>query len=355
MKQALFVCAVIGVIGLYACKKEEKTVTVTETIHDTITNPIWFNGKVDPDTLSAGIKVGYGTRVAAAFPAATTAAGSPELDTLYNRTYQVIAGQYLFIYPPAIDGYIAGYYVQIAGATSYFKVAYPTPTARTVSGFADATIAIELPKEIKGDTFAVKYAAYDEQGRVSAPVTGLVRILPQGNTAFEAALNGTWTYYGRRYYKSTTFTDEWRIDTILPFTQKYYTCTGTTLTESTTVTDLQLTEEGFRNLITFSFDKYAFTREAVIDRRTLDVANSTCSSFAYNYADAGGGGSETGGYYYDKDARKLTLILNSQTSNIDFDYETYTVLEMGEHRLVLGLGGDDRNEGNEMIMLGFYK
>src|SRR6186713_2870048 len=109
MKKILFFGALVGTVTFYACKKGE-TITVTNTVHDTTTNTIkvFASGKINGDSLSSDINVAYGARISdSTFPAASTDASAPVLDTTYSRTYTVIPSRYLTVYPPNVAGYVA--------------------------------------------------------------------------------------------------------------------------------------------------------------------------------------------------------------------------------------------------------
>lgn len=367
MKKIYLLGAFLGALAFYACKKEEKTVTVTNTVNDTV----WLNDLVNPDTLTAGITVGYGTSVASAtFP--TASANGPVLDTFYNNTYQVVEGSYLIIYPPNVSGYVAGYYVQIAGAKSSFKISYKEADAQRkaarraqttngaknygdATGFIDAAIVIKMPAEITGDTFYVKYAAFDSLDRVSTPVTATVVVMPQGDATFNNALAGTWLYTSTMEYGNGSSTDAaFVVDTLVSDENQYFTCNNGTLTTSSSVTDIYLSTSYYRYALTYTFDKYSYNLHFDRNSLTLNVGNSTCSNYVYDVNTHWV--TDYNGYTsYDAATHKLTLIRNTYTSNISFDYDTYTVVELTDHTLVLGYQTTGDNDSQTTSLSKYVK
>lgn len=342
MKKALFVCAFAGV-ALYACKKENKTITVNETIHDTINQVIPLNGNVDAETLTAGISVVYGTKVDATLPAPSTATGAPVLDTMYLRRYQTSAGGFLILQPQALDGHISGYYVQIVGSKSHFKVTYPVlppprkaagSSHRQVSGNALASIVLNMPADITGDTFYVKYAAYDDNNLVSAAVTATVIVMPQGDAAFNSAFSGTWTYARYKEYGPDNYNQDWAVDTFYTDNTTYYECNDNKLTEVSTVTDRELVQRAYSYSWTFTFGKNTYKEVQQYATATLDTENSTCDKVVYAYSDRGED-TYNGYISYDAFTHRLTLISDQSESSISPSYETYNVVEITDHKLVL--------------------
>jgi hypothetical protein len=368
MKRLMLVSALLGAMGFYACKKEDKTVTVTETIHDTISNHIWLNGQVDPNTITAGITVRYGVAVKdSALPAVSTAADAPVLDTMYKRLYKVVEGQYLFIYPKALSGTVAGYYIKVKGATSQFKITYPAVQlppprkaatvnnilARGADGFVDSAIVITLPLDIKGDTFQIQYAAYDNSNRVSAPVTASVNVFPQGTKAFNDSLTGTWKYYGSRSYMPGN-DGGWIVDTLKPDDTQYYTCIDNKLSASSSETDIELVPSYARQKVTFTFGNYRATLAGTIDSKVLDLDNSSCTNPVYTYTTISEI-NETGSYFYDAGVRTLAYVVDGQYSNTALQYIPMQIIELTANRLVLGMYANPNNSSTGIVMMQFYK
>jgi hypothetical protein len=364
MKKVLLFGALAGIVTFYACKKGE-TITVTNTVHDTTINTVtvFASGKINGDSLSASINVAYGTRISdSTLPAASTDDAAPVLDTNYNKVYSVIRSRYLTIYPPNVAGYVAGYYVQIVGAKSYFKIDYPAAEAERKAareaksarlsktnnargngeGYIDSTIVLKLPASVNGDTFYIKYAAYDLSNRVSKPVTAMVVFLPEASAGLTDSLTGYWKYTYYKYSHNGVFENDWRIDTSTSYSQ-YYSCDGTTLTATSQETDYFLPYQTY----TYSWD-YKLGKSSMVNYNRgngsyLDLTNSTCSSLSYvaNYSYS----EETyGGYTYDPISQKITFIYDGNGngySNIDLSYDTYYLSELTATSMILSYQSDD--------------
>ncbi|GAA3931412.1 hypothetical protein GO495_15740 [Chitinophaga oryziterrae] len=377
MKKIILFGALAGVVGFYACKKDDKTVTVTNTVHDTTVVNIFASGKVNADVLTAGLKVAYATPVAdSVLPAASTNASAPVLDTTYNRVYNVVKSRYLTIYPPNVAGYVAGYYVQIVGAKSYFKVDYTqanglrkaarqarlasvskaagdaristknlSGTRGTGDGYIDSTIVFKLPASINGDTFYVKYAAYDTLNRVSRSITSMVIILPEGSDALTDSLTGTWRYNAYKEYSNGQFTSDWQIDTGNVSSYQYYNCNKGMLIAADVETMYYLPYNTYSFTWQYTLGKYNMTQQRRYLYKYLDLNNSSCSNYIYlvNYDY---NGLNTGGFSYDRSSKKLTLVYddNGTASNVNLSYDTYYLSEINDSTLILsgtGESGDD--------------
>lgn len=344
MNKTLIVCAVAGILGTFACKKDNKIVTVTETVHDTINTFIPVNGKVDPDALSAAISINNGTKTDGTFPAPSADADAPALDTMYSRMYEVVEGGEMKIYPPNLKGNVAGYYVQITGAKSYFKVTT-----------AEAPITLTLPMDIKGDTFYVKYAAFDAQNRVSAAVTGVGIILPQGDATFISKLNGHWKYAGRKigYVRDTE--TPWEIDTFDVRRETYFRCENDKLVESQDPGTTLITLGGMRIYWDLSFDNNKYTADCGAQTTDLNRDLSTCNNLVYTYYDEMTT-KEWGYTSYDVNTRILHLIIDARSfsSPIFYIYSQFYVMELTDHKLVL-VGVPSANLNNTVHHYVFYK
>lgn len=352
MKKALLVAGAIGALGFYACKKDDKTITVTETVNDTIINTIFPNGQVDPNTLSEAITVAYGTKVGdSLLPAASTDAAAPKLDSMYERIYTAVKGRYLILTPPGLSGSVTGYYFQIAGARSYYKTSYPAidndlrkqavANARFEGDNADSVIVVKLPMDIKGDTFSVKYAAYDAQGRVSNTLTAVISLLPQGNQAFQDSLAGTWTYYGKKTHSlnndiqrvgaKLSATDDIEADTLGGWASNMYRCDDDKLIEDGAGT-LQIKYYYSRYTMTLAFGNGTSAKSTRYDEHRLDLSNSTCSNLVYIKT--------PNNPYVEKtdfafDAATRTLYMIQSSSNVGMYYYKKHIEELSANRLVL--------------------
>lgn len=248
MKRILLLGTVACAVSLYSCKKDKEVIEKEKVVYP--------SGMINADSLTAGLSVGYASKVAdSTFPAASTVAGAPKLDSLYSGAYFALRGGLLTIYPANVSGFVQGYYVQIVGAHAYFKIDYPAAEEKRKAnarlaqqgpagsrgrgeGFIDSTIAISLPAAIKGDTFYVKYAAYDKDNRVSQPVTAVVVIKDAISSSIVDSLKGTWRRLGYASYQYNQVGD-YRIDTSGNGNMNYFNCVSDKLEYSDyTVTDI---------------------------------------------------------------------------------------------------------------------
>ena len=342
MKKILLFSALAGTMVFYACKKDGTTTTITNNVHDTTTLTVFASGKVNGETLSNGINVGYGTRVSdSVLPAASTDASAPVLDPTYNKQYSVVKSRYLTIYPPNVSGNVAGYYVQIVGAKTYFKIDYTqakgvrkaAKQARVAKnngaargdgdGFIDSSIVLKLPATFNGDTFYVKYAAFDTANRVSNAITAFVKVLPEGTDSFTDSLSGSWLYSSYRDYTNGTYNSDWQIDTGNASYQ-YYTCNNGLLSAADAETDIYLPYSAYSYTWMYTFAKYGMIESYSNTGKYLDTEASTCSNYVYginyNYS-----GQTAGGISYDRVSKKITFIYENSGSNINLNYDTYNL------------------------------
>lgn len=367
MKRALFVGTLAGAMGFYACKKDDKTVTVTETVNDTIINTIFPNGQVDANTLSDGITVAYSTKVSdSLLPAPSADAAGPKLDSFYEREYTAVKGRYLFLTPPGASGSVAGYYFQIVGAKSYHKITYPAivndkrqkngAAARFEGDNADSLIMVKIPLDIKGDTFTVKYAAYDADGRVSNALTARVILLPQGNAAFMDSVAGTWKYFGykthvlnndkRRTGAKIAADEDFEADTMNGWAQTYFICDNNKLVQNANG-DLFLKYVYYSRIRTFIFGQANFKVQNTYSTYSLDREISTCDNQVYSKYTQDPDTDEYD-FAFDPATRTLYKIYN-HGYNTNFYYMKYHVDELSAKRLVLSYDDSENYDGMYLV------
>jgi hypothetical protein len=365
MKKALFIGALACITAFYACKKDGTTTTVTKTVRDTTILNSYATGLVNADTLTAGIKVAHGSNVTGTLPAASTDAAAPKLDSFFLKSYSVIKSRYLAIYPSITSGNIAGYYVQIAGAGSYFKLDYTAAynirkAARKVDskglhqpfsargddeGNMDSSIVFKLPASINGDTFYVKYAAFDSEGRVSNAATARVVILPEGRDSFTDSLSGNWKYLGWNNYEDGQWQNEdYNTDTINQ-NYNYYSCNNDQLTPTGNEDDIDIKdyESSFSEI--YSIGKYSITVTDINRSLELNLSTSTCSNYVYDKTEHTHIGN--GGYTYDPSSGKFTIIYDdSRYSSLEMDFETYYLNEVTATYFILSYRANDDTDNN---------
>ena len=391
MKKVLLFGAIAGMVTMYACKKD--TVTVTNTVHDTTkttiiktdTVTVFASGKINADTLTTGINLAYSAGITGEFPAASTDAAAPVLDSTYKRNYRVIRSRYLTVYPPNVSGFVQGYYVQIVGAKSYFKVDYPAAeverkaarqakAARLAKagngrqsvkdlsnsrgngeGFIDSALVFKLPASVHGDTFYIKYAAYDQQNRVSTPVTAMVIILPAGNAEFTQSLNGSWLKYEYRSIRNGVVQEGgeerigarddnggWSVDTGNAYST-YFTCSNDKLDYGNSNAPYFYLYATSSNKETYTFSQYALSLHTRSVSKNWDRNLSTCSGIVFNISDYSS--DSNGGYSYDAASQKITFIWDG--SNLEYD--TYNVISVANSEIILSSSNNDDEDDDNYV------
>jgi hypothetical protein len=360
MKKILLFSAVACTVGFYACKKDSATDTKTPTPQDTVAAPA-----IDPVALASSVKIGYGgTSVTGAFPATTTSAATPLLDSIYNgRIYSTVNNRYVVIYPRVRSGFISGYYLKINGADSYFKIDYTAAYgvrkashknqgARDEVNNIDSSIVIKLPAGLKGDTFSIKYAAYDSLNNVSNTITAIVNVIASADSTNDALLLGSWHYTAYKNYE----TDEW-----VPISEEdstginYYTCVEGKLVNlgggDNTVPVMQ-----YRNTYTYNLQfsaKNAYQQIYYQNYRSLDLDLSSCSNYIYtSYSE--NSDIYSGGYAYNATTKAITLIHDENGTGDNITTVKYTVKEITSTTLEM-YQVSDRNYNHEALSMEYYQ
>ncbi|MDI3321384.1 hypothetical protein [Pinibacter soli] len=251
---ALFAVLAVSIFLFSSCQKE-----ASATNNQIPDNSIKLSSQ-SPVAISNAIGVWHSQRVTGTVPASNKSTDL-KINGLKTEHIQAIAGSYGYIKPIVESGDVAGYYVQVEGATDYFKVDYTMPrktsaisnnhssistasiagqgqkrqlpTTRSpfsVMGYDDnnndSAIVITLPANIKApDTVCVKYWAFDAFGAVSNPVTTCIYINYLGTDENSAWMDGTWElkhsqlFVDGQLYKEMLMTyDKWTMDL---FHQRY--------------------------------------------------------------------------------------------------------------------------------------
>lgn len=339
MKKIILFSAVAFGVAFYSCKKDSKTETtpVTETP----------TAVIDPVALSAAVKLPNATSTTGDLPASSSSSEAPVLltDGYDMRTYYAVNNRYVVIYPRSTTGFIAGYYVKINGAGNYFKISFPAKGAKKANKMphnlredgdnSDSAIIIKLPAGLKGDTFSVKYAAYDSTNRVSNTLTAIVSIITAADSTDNNLLAGTWKYNRSRYnnndWSEPSF---YKIDT----TFASYSCVAGKLQPCDGgCEDYLYQEKGYTtNDMMFSANNL-YTEHYIRIYNTLNVGSSSCSNLVYNQE--GYDEKYYGGYAYDAKTKVLTVIYDGNGTTDDGDASNitiynYTVTELSATRLV---------------------
>jgi hypothetical protein len=344
MKRIILFSAVACSMAFFACKKDSKTDTTTPTDET--------SASIDPVALSAAVKIGYATNITGDLPAPSADGPTLYIDGYENRTYYAVNNRYIVIYPQSDKGFVAGYYVKINGAQTYFKVDYKTAGARKLNksnGFreegdnSDSSIVIKLPTGLVGDTFSVKYAAYDTLNRVSNSITAIVSIIASKDSTDNSLLYGRWRYNREKmnyndwsnpqsYKPDTTYINYSCVDGKLQGCTEGYSCEPYISRIYGPVSNDQ----------TFSANNLYTTNYGRI-YKDLYPDQSTCSNLVYY--DGTRDYSSTGGYTYNNTTKVLTLIYDGSSGDgnngSNISTVQYTVSELSSTRLIFYEKGEN--------------
>ena len=363
MKKALFLSAIACSMAFYACKKDNDS-TKPPVVDPPIDSVVPV---IDPVALSANVKIGYGgTSVAGNIPAASSDAAAPVLDPNYEGlTYYAISNRYVVIYPTLLSGYVKGYYLQINGSGSSYKIDYTLASGlrkagnhagqRDDNGASDSTIIIKLPAGLKGDTFSIKYAAYDSLNRVSAPLSAIVNIIASPVATDDAKLTGSWELFReRRNYNKA---DEWDSSTTKGSGNYYhdYYCVDNKLSEEPAEEGDQATSYPY--YINYNLQHLVFSANnaATMSRNYkythIDLENSSCGSPVY-ITDGTDDYNYNGGYSYNAATKTLTFIQDLDGKGSNLYSRKFTVTEMSSSRIIMFEA--QRSEGPDQMDLHYY-
>lgn len=322
----------LAIAGFLSCSKDEKKIDPANTAE-----------------LNSKVKVYYSQALQGNIP--ENVAGAPEL-VLDDEQVVAITGRYVILEPNILSGDPVGYYVQLEGASGYFKVDYSlarnarkAPEKVKQHGFlremdeakaSDSVIVIKLPENVTAGSFCVKVAAYDEQGQAGNAQKVCVEIRQKAGLE---ALNGTWSFSGKfdktdnvwnhDVYKADTFNQYVYCVNGLPSTQcpNGQFCQGTlkmTYRYQVTLDEVVLGSSG---TLTES-SAYAYMR--------TDWSKATCAEMAYLIEN--GAASDHGGWSYDAAAKKLYYIYDNDGApgTETFDFGVYTIELDGKKMICTG-------------------
>jgi hypothetical protein len=354
MKKIILFSVAACSLAFYACKKDSNNDTTAP-----IDIPV---DTLDASALTAATTVGFASNVKGDIPAASSDGPLLRVDGYDNRTYSAISDRYIVIYPQSASGYIAGYYVKINGADSYFKVMYPKADGlrkainkhiglREKGDNSDSAIIIKLPASIQTDTFTIKYAAYDTLNRVSNTLTAFVNLIAIDSSS-NSLLSGNfkasrYSNDGKQWYDQVSSDSASVVcnDGVLNY------C------ESDCMKILSNTN-GYSFSFQFDGKKQLGLTQQYINRQ-LNIEGSTCSTPAYyDYSQ-----SETkllGGYSYNAAKKTLLLIIDGGGKSDNDSYasnlytETYKVSEISATKLVVYMV-DYGNEGRDYVSTNFQE
>jgi hypothetical protein len=355
MKKIILFSVAACSLAFYACKKDSN--------NDTTIPPVDIPADtLDATALTAATTVGFATNVKGDIPAASSDGPLLKVDGYDNRTYSAISDRYIVIYPQSVSGYIAGYYVKINGADSYFKVVYPKTDGlrkasdkhtglREEGDNSDSAIVIKLPASIQTDTFTIKYAAYDTLNRVSNTLTAFVNLVAIDSSS-NSLLSGNYkisrySHDGKQWYDQLSSDSASVVcnDGVLNY------CEGDCM-------KIVSYTNGYSFSLQFDGKKQLGLTQQYINRQ-LNLEGSTCSTPAYDdYSNQAN--TLLGGYSYNAASKTLLLIIDGGGKSVNDTYasnlytETYKVSEISANKLVL-YTAEYNNEGRDYIYTTFQE
>ncbi len=105
----------------------------------------------------------------------------------FTAPIKTIAGKYAVIIPGFQAGSATGYFLQVKGASGYFKV-----NATVSSGH----IIIQLPENIETGSFTISVSAFDANNNASNIVDAVIEVVTPGGTGGDV-FTGTWKLSGK--------------------------------------------------------------------------------------------------------------------------------------------------------------
>ncbi|BAV07269.1 hypothetical protein FLA_3292 [Filimonas lacunae] len=355
--------AALCALTTFSCSKDKDS-TVTPTVV----------AQIDPVALSAGMKVGYAaTSVTGNIPAASTSADAPVLDSLYdNVTYYAISNRYIVIRPSILSGDVQGYYIQVNGAKSYYKIDYTTArnlrkaqkaasskhSSAKEGDNSDSSIVIKLPANLVTDTFSISYAAYNANNQVSNSINAIIAVA-SSDSASNSLVTGNWR---RNRYGNGI--DDWNEDTIKynnPDTSfySYYNCNENGIyyyyyapQGSQAIDRLPYYIQGYTNN-DYSFQgKSQFTNTYGYIYKYINTGASSCSNYVYydnSYIET-----YNGGYTYDAKTKTLIIIWDGDGyDNSNLYVDTYKVLSVTNQKMILV--SYSNNDNHDELSYDYYE
>ena len=351
-KALIFCLSTIVTIGVFtACKKTTDVAPAPEPPKPELSSK-------DPQALSASLKVYHGQHTAGNLPAPSGSNLQLNEGEAYTHGFK---GGLAIINPNISSGsVIAGYYMQVQGATEYIKIDYSKPRGARVGntakhsnpfsrgthadslsdGNVDSSLIIILPLNLKvPDTICVSYCAYDLQGNVSNVVNTCIIVNNLGPDAAGAWVNGDWK-----------FTASWNgsepHDTILynrwfAFGSDYY-CYYDSLQERSYLTSNNngtipvVSDTIFirKTLVSFSNNGAMITDFDYTDK-SVDYYNKPCDSITFwpmeVYKEK-----QSYAWSYNSATKKMILVYDyGQNGENDFSAWEYTVTKLNDNHFIL--------------------
>ncbi|MBI3882846.1 MAG: hypothetical protein HY305_01115 [Sphingobacteriales bacterium] len=321
--------------------------------------------------ITAAITVTHATTIKGTAPA-STGGTEIQLDTAKNnQVIEAYKGSYAIIHPTVSNGSVAGYYLTINGADSYFKIDF-SPAASAVhakkrhffnnhpnnnghtasrpaidsSGYSDSVIIIKLPDNIAPGKYCITYRAYDWYGHISNTITTCVVVETLGDGSNGSEFNGTWKLSGYKFLDSTHNDKDtsWKYDVYdsIRHDQYYDTlyCLNDQLTGYCPSHTCDIISSFYSSYywnnkadVTFS-PNGAWLSESEDVNKYIDYQASTCSNPVYrkdidNHTDIGG-------WSYNTATKKMIVIYTDSSTVIpSTEADEYQVTEKTATKFIL--------------------
>lgn len=250
----------------------------------------------DPNAVAAAIEVAGATVAQGDPPAPTTDAGTPEITSGNVNVKSSQDGSASISLDVNVED-LVGLYFQVEGASSYLDI--PISANGRILMEEEVTVEIDLTEGFEPGIFCGIVCAYDEQNRVSQPVTVCIEVLELGgeNSAF---LIGTWELTASQDPNG----DVIPVGTNEEFTETFHCQNGSTV-DVTSIDRTDFIDVVFTSAGAISVDGQEYYKE-------LDHGASTCDNIVFL--------EETdnidldGIWTYDDVAKQLDMVLQNNDS-----------------------------------------
>lgn len=174
----------------------------------------------DPTAVSDEIVIAGATSIDGALPTPTTT--DPDTPVLEVNTDDLIStqGGALLIDIDVSSGDVAGTYIQIEGADSYFDIPF-NPNGRVLKRGRllqeddEPVIEIQIPDGLGAGTFCAEICVYDSEARVSSPITRCVTIEELGGDNSSFLTENSWSAVGFKEVEESGEIDEYAVGELI--------------------------------------------------------------------------------------------------------------------------------------------
>ncbi len=175
--QLLTILLMIGLVLIQDCKKDDEGPTEPET-------PVAINPS-DANAL-AGVLVIPGAQANAGnAPAPSGTPDAPVISGGQTSTQSSNGSTAQFPFTYSTQSNVAGCYVQVVGAGSYFNVPYSASSGTS----GQIVIPVTIPTNVSGGSFGLTYCVYNSSGLVSNYITTNVAVLQLGTGTVQVSLS----------------------------------------------------------------------------------------------------------------------------------------------------------------------